>query len=290
MNADSRAAVVIPVFNCATHVRLQIEAVCTQELDVPFEVIAVDNGSSDGSVAVLEAMAALDCRVRVLRCSTPGVNAARNAGTAATDARWIAYTDCDDVVQPGWLAALVNALRDGADLVGGGLDHDLLNDPVVASWRDRPSGVTTSHGFLPMVTGTSCAVRREAWQAVGGWPEQFRGGGDDVAFSWDIALAGFSVRGAPDAIVAYRHRSSVRAIAQQSFGYGRAETRVFATYRHHGLRRRRGRAVARSYLSLLLRLPAAVVGGRAARGAWVRLAALLAGRAWESLRLRTTYL
>ncbi len=101
-------SVVLPVWNRAATLRRAIDTVLAQQ-GVGFELVVVDDGSTDDSVAVAEAVQ--DPRLRVIRHpANKGAGAARNTGIAAARGGWVAFQDSDDAWLPGMLARQMAAL------------------------------------------------------------------------------------------------------------------------------------------------------------------------------------
>lgn len=106
-----RVSVVVPCFNAERYVAATLLAVLAQA-GAELEVIVVDDGSTDGSAALVEREFP---QVRLIRRANAGVAAARNAGIAAATADWIAFCDADDIWLPGKLAAQFEAMAAAAD-------------------------------------------------------------------------------------------------------------------------------------------------------------------------------
>lgn len=109
------ASVIIPCRNAEKSVKAALEGPLSSPLR-DLEVIAVDDGSTDGTLAVLEDIAAGDGRVVVLRTGGKGVSAARNAGLDAARGEFVFFLDADDVAEPDFYPKAVEAMRrDHAD-------------------------------------------------------------------------------------------------------------------------------------------------------------------------------
>lgn len=124
--ARPEVSVIICVRNGARTIRRQLDALDAQVDHPPFEVIVVDNGSTDDTVAVVERWlrerGPVDAPGHLVDASTrPGIPYARNQGALAARGRLLAYCDADDRVHPRWVGAMHRALaRDG--IVGGRIE------------------------------------------------------------------------------------------------------------------------------------------------------------------------
>lgn len=182
--AEWSVSVVVPARNAAATLGATLTALEAQDVGVPFEVVVVDDASTDDTRKVAQAS---PLAPRIVEPAGPGAAAARNAGAAATDSEIIAFTDADCEPEPGWLAAGLAALA-SADLVQGAvkpvrqLDHPFARSLVV----DRDRGLFESANLF---------VRREVYERLGGF-EQWIGGrderpfGEDTWFGWRAVRAG----------------------------------------------------------------------------------------------------
>lgn len=103
-------SVVVPAFNAEGTIARCLESLAAQTLS-DWEAVVVDDGSTDGTADAVEAFAAHDPRVRLLRQENLGSGAARNAGVATARGEFLAFVDADDAVEPDMLEALVQAAR-----------------------------------------------------------------------------------------------------------------------------------------------------------------------------------
>jgi glycosyltransferase involved in cell wall biosynthesis len=283
-------SVIIPAYNAAGTLGEQLEALAAQTNPRPWEVIVVDDASVDDTVS-----AALRWRdrlpLRVVRSRrNGGVSHARNVGAAAARGDFLAICDADDRVAPGWLEALAEAGR-ANDLVGGALETESLNPPAVREGRGLPPRMGQPGGtqFPPRLQhGCNLGVWREVVVWLGGWHEGYRGGHDDVEFTWRAHLAGYRLGFAPDAVVHYRLRTDPAGFARQMSTYTRTYVRLFKEYRPAGLRHRPWGEVIKSWGWVLVHLPDLILD-ESHRLAWIRVAARNAGLLWGSLTNRVLY-
>lgn len=120
-----KLSVIIPCYNAEKYLAPCLSSVLSQEM-ADFEVILVDDGSSDGTLAEAERFARHDARVRVLTQENAGVSAARNRGLDAARGEWVTFVDADDLLPEGAFSALLGAAGDDVDLVVGA--HETFDD------------------------------------------------------------------------------------------------------------------------------------------------------------------
>jgi GT2 family glycosyltransferase/glycosyltransferase involved in cell wall biosynthesis len=211
-----KCSIVIPVFN-----GVSLTAQCLESIwnNTPFrdtfEIIVVDNGSTDGTRAMLDSHGS---RVRTL---SPGRNlgfaAACNRGAREASHDLIVFLNNDTMVLPHWLHPLVKALSDRRRAVAAGsrllhpdgktighagfvFRHD---DRPVMLYRGFPSlpGIGDVRRRLQAVSGACMAVKREAFLSLGGFDEGYVNGNEDIDFCLRVGEKGWEVWYEPDSRV-----------------------------------------------------------------------------------------
>jgi GT2 family glycosyltransferase len=278
------------VRDAAATVQRQLEALAEQDFDRPWEVVVVDNGSTDETVHLVGAMADRVPALHIVDASARvGLAHARNAGGGAARGSALVFCDADDEVAPGWLGAMVHALE-SADVVGGALDRTRVSPPRgLTPEREYMPGLQPWPGFLSFPAGANCGMRAPVFQRLGGFDESYVGGAEDTHFFWLAQLAGYTAAAAPDAVVYYRERHRLRDLARQHYRYGKQHPHLFRDFRSDGMTPSRWQQGLRGWLHLVLRAPW-YLRSRATRREWVKLVARRAGRVVGSVRWRVLYL
>ncbi|MHC6176478.1 bifunctional glycosyltransferase/CDP-glycerol:glycerophosphate glycerophosphotransferase [Glutamicibacter sp. X7] len=134
-------SIVVPVYNVQRYIGMTIESVLEQEYE-NFELILIDDGSTDESGAICDEYAARDERLRVSHVPNAGVSAARNTGIALAKGEYLAFIDGDDLLYPYSLQLMIEqALASGADVVSGNV-HRFKGPKSWQSWHHRSSHAT----------------------------------------------------------------------------------------------------------------------------------------------------
>lgn len=113
-----RVSIVLPCFNNAQSLTRTVESIRAQTVD-DWVLIAVDDGSSDDTLRVLNGLAEGEPRMRVIHQENAGVSAARNAGMDAAQGEWVFFIDADDWLMPHALEHLLSMTADDLDIVCG---------------------------------------------------------------------------------------------------------------------------------------------------------------------------
>jgi glycosyltransferase involved in cell wall biosynthesis len=185
-----------------------------------FEVIVVDDGSSDRTAAVAEASGL----ARVIRSDVPvGVRRARNLGIRAARGDLVAITDADTVPDPTWLElGLARMDESGADMIGGGVSIDLGDDPSIAALVDAMNWLNqercVEQGFA--LTANVWA-RRDAFETWGYFNEGIESHGhEDVEWGQRATRGGARLVYAPDVHVSHPPRARMREVRSKAYRHG----------------------------------------------------------------------
>ena len=201
-------SVVMPVYNCRPYLADAIASVCGQTF-ADFELVIVDDGSTDGSAEILDAAAAQDARVRIIRRPNTGLVGALNDGLAAVRGTFVARMDGDDLCQPERFAVQLRFLEENASCVAVGSAVDLI-DPTGRRLKTMRAPLGHDAIVAELLAGNGTALvhpavmfRGSALAAVSGYDQAFSGYGED----WDLFLR-LSHQGRlanlPDILLRYR--------------------------------------------------------------------------------------
>ena len=281
-------SVIIPAYNAANTLSEQLEALKAQDYNGDWEIVVVDNGSTDNTVEVVQDCQRLMPHLRLVHApSKQNASYARNTGAQAARGDAFLFCDADDVVAPGWVLALAEALEKH-DVVFGAVEMQTLNRDTRPNPYLRNAKVPCLN-FLPRVASCNFAVSREAFEAVGGFSQDFPRA-QDVDISWRLQLRGYSIHDAPDAVVYYRDRTTLWAIWKQSVSNGQDYVNLYRHFAAYGMPRSSMRAALRKYARLIKKVPRLWGADRYTQVRWVRKTASSVGQLWGSLRYRTLYL
>jgi len=216
------ASVIIPCLNAAATLAEQLEALSHQVDAVDFEVIIVDNGSTDDSLKIARDYAHLFFAFSIVDASAlKGAGQARNAGVKAAKTDFILFCDADDVVDIHWVGAMTAALAN-AQIVGGHREWRQLN-PAWHPVAQRQEGEVDVQHIGPQKTTTvgagNMGIRRDLFEKLGGFDPML-----PIHEDADLCLRahqlGVNVQLCSNAIAHIRVRHDVRSVFRQARNWG----------------------------------------------------------------------
>lgn len=233
-------SIVMPAYNEERYISTSVESVLTQTHS-DFELIVIDDGSSDNTPELLDAIAREDDRVRVIHQENQGISPTLNCGISLARANWIVRMDADDIMEPRRLERQLSFIAEHPDLAVASclvtyINHDgdvigqsspeLTTDEDVRRWRERNILLGFHHPGVIM--------RKDVVESVG-WYRQCTVPAEDIDLWNRIADAGYRILVQPEHLLKYRiHQDSV-TVRQASTGRERVQWLMECT-----LRRRAG--------------------------------------------------
>jgi glycosyltransferase involved in cell wall biosynthesis len=228
-----KVSLISTVKDASAHIEEFVGSVAAQTR-APDEVIVVDGGSTDGTPDLLR-RAGADA-VTVIEERGANIARGRNLAIAAAAHDVIAVTDADCVLDPRWLERILAPIEADADvsmgfylpITDGFLQECMasVNLPLDASDVDPAS-------FMP--SARSVAFRRGSIEAAGGYPE-WLAIGEDMWVNRRWRELGLDMRFAPDAVVRWRLRPTLRGTWAQYFRYARGDAQAGMFPERHALR------------------------------------------------------
>lgn len=222
-------SVIVPVYNDPSRIQSCVEALLAQTYPQDcYEVIVVDNGSTDGTVAAVRGYPV----ILLVESDTRSSYAARNRGLAQARGSIIAFTDSDCTPASQWIAAGVEALeRRGADLVGGNVRFVASSRPTGAEIYDSLSNMQMEKNIRErgVAKTANLFVRASVVEAVGPFPATLQSGGD-VVWTQGATSQGFKLVYAPEAEVAHPTRR-LGALLKKQFRVGKGQSKMRARTR-----------------------------------------------------------
>lgn len=219
-DAPPVVSIVIPTFNRLGDLRRTMDALFAQAVPArDFEIIVVDNSSSDGTREWVESLhGAGHLNVRYVRKEPEGPAAARNVGIENARGEFVLFVDSDVVLNPGWIAGALAAMRADADLacLGGAVVYAhapaRLNafggdiSPIGLAWdtaEGRPIAEADAPRDCLWLNCSAMLARTAVLRELGGFDAVYFYGYEDSDLGWRVNLAGHRVRVLPSLVVTH---------------------------------------------------------------------------------------
>ena len=209
--SEPTISVVIPLYNKQLEIGAAVRSALAQTRP-PQEIIVVDDGSTDGGAEVVRAIGSP--LVRFVRQPNAGVCAARNRGIAESTGEYIALLDADDTWEPGFLEEIAAMI---AEFPGCGVYSTAFNivshDGRFPARTPSERGVVanffrdSAHRYISIPSAS--AVPRAVFEAVGGFPEGMKIGGD--MYMWIKIARRYAVCFSPKPLANYSKVASNRS-------------------------------------------------------------------------------
>ncbi len=211
-------SIVIPTYNNHALTRTCLTSLYKTLADTPYEIICVDNASTDGTPHLLEAEASKKRICLIRNNQNLGFAKACNQGAFNSQGEFVVFLNNDTVVREGWLDAMIQCIKSSPDIgaVGSkllypegtiqhaGVTFDSQAIPYhIYRFADADASYVNKERSFSAVTGACMLLRREAFLGIGGFDEAFQNGLEDVDLCLRIRKEGLRVRYAPQSVVCH---------------------------------------------------------------------------------------
>ena len=164
-----RLSIIVPVYNVESYLSECIESVLNQ-IYPNYEMILIDDGSTDGSGVLCDELAAKDARIRVIHQENGGLSAARNTGIRNSTGDYILFLDSDDFLDPDATEELLSCQSSGVDVLMG-LYRNYYTEQVRYEPENSPaflkmSGLVPIEQFMHTVPRDGQTSYMTAWRFV----------------------------------------------------------------------------------------------------------------------------
>ena len=221
-----KVSVVVPVRDEENSIRELLDSLLTQTRP-PDEIVITDGGSTDATPQIIEEYIRNGAPVRLIRAGAALPGRGRNLGAAQASYEWLGFTDAGIRLEKNWLETLVaRAETNGVDVVYGSwqpVTDTFFKQCAAIAYVPPPTphdGIISRPRFI-----ASTLLRREAWAAVHGFPEELRSA-EDLIFMARVESAGYRFVFEPHALVHWDLRPTFWATFRRFVVYSRNNIRA----------------------------------------------------------------
>lgn len=226
---DIQISVVVPFYNARYSLGACLEAMAGQ-IFTEVEYLFVDNASTDGGDELVRRFIAehQPLEIRLLTEAKRGPSAARNKGASEARGTYLAFTDADCIPTPEWLADTAAAIAAHpecgafAGCIRPAAPSNIVEKAPALFTLPPNEREDTHYSYTPKTGGFPTAnftVLRGLFAEIGGFDERLFPG-EDHTLCKHIYQRGYGIRTLKNALIYHQHRSSVRRMCKQAFGYG----------------------------------------------------------------------
>ena len=224
-------SIIIPTYNRKDELEYLLPSLRQQECSCSFEIIVVDDGSTDGTCDLLKNLAEYwKGRLRFLKQNRAGPGAARNLGIKHAHGDILVFVDSDCIAPRGWLNKLTSVFANPQVGAVGGSELAPTDDCLFRKCQSFVMTAFLTTGGLRgrkgkklgvyYPRGFNMAVRKHVVEGVGGVPNRFHG--EDILLSFKVRQMGYTLEYAPDAAIHHHRRTTLSQYFRQLYRMGKA--------------------------------------------------------------------
>jgi GT2 family glycosyltransferase len=212
-------SIIVPTFNGERRISACLHALSRQITRREFEILVVDDGSTDSTAAVVKRFAG----VRLIRQANAGPAAARNRGAREARGSILLFTDDDCIPEPNWMDAMLAPFGD-PEVVGAKGVYRTQQSSVIArfvqiEYEDKYRLMARERD-IDFVDTYSAGFRRDRFLQIGGYDTSFPVAcAEDVELSYRMAVRGWKMKFVPDAIVYHTHPDQLGSYLRKKYKF-----------------------------------------------------------------------
>jgi glycosyltransferase involved in cell wall biosynthesis len=225
-----KLSVIVPAYNAQETIGLTLTALVEQDFQGQYEIIVVDDGSSDQTAQVIRSFP----RVIYIHQSNAGPAAARNIGAKEAQGQVLAFTDSDCIPHKDWLSKLLNGfVTSDVGVVMG--SYGIANDQSRLAWCVYKEILFRHERLLsdfPKVFGSyNFCILKNMFDQVGGFDLSYRNAsGEDNDLSYKINSAGYRIYFERKALVDHHHPTQITKYLKEQFRHGFWRVSMYASH------------------------------------------------------------
>ena len=210
-----KASVIVPCHNSARHLPELLEALATQSFQGTWELIIVNDASSDQTAQVVRDHSERFAHLKWIdNPSNQGVSASRNTGASQAQSKNLIFIDSDDIPNQTYLAAMLEALETNV-FVCASIDYATLNPDWIVSAFARELDGGLHHPVAPYANGGMIGIQKIVFASLNGFDTTLPAF-EDIDLCWRAFKLGHRLQLAPNAVLEYRVNPDLRALYRKS--------------------------------------------------------------------------
>ena len=223
-------SIIIPTYNSIDSLKEMIGSLYKQSHPADqYEIIVVDDGSSDGTGAWVESQKkGCPCHLKYLFQKNQGPASARNLGLKNARGEIVAFTDSDDIASSVWIEEIGKGYDDDRVAGIGGTIKAKPTSSAISQYcayiRFNEQPPVDKTGIIYLITGNA-SFRKSSLNSIGGFDERYSfAGGEDVDLSFRLKKRGFYFKYNKTAIIFSHHKETLAALLKAYFNYGKGDS------------------------------------------------------------------
>lgn len=218
MESATEVSIIIPAYNAEKTIAKTLQACLEQDYPGRWEIIVVDDGSTDGTAKEVKRYPA-----RYIYQDNAGPASARNRGWKEARGEVVCFTDSDCVPLRGWLSKLLRNYQEGTIGAVGG-SYGIANPENLLAYCIQEE-IFVRHSAMPRETrflgSYNLSVKKSVLEDVGGFQERYKkASGEDNDLSYKILKRGYKIVFDKEALVAHYHRESLWRYLKDQYTHG----------------------------------------------------------------------